>query len=107
MYPESVIRKTGQWWKVEVGFLMVMAGGILMFIVQWFLDFSKYGYIHLIGVSVGFMGLVFLAVAIRCPKCKAKWFWLAASKRGITNKWGKGVLLLTDCPECNNKIKNT
>lgn len=40
---------------------------------------------------------------VRCPECKAKWIWMAASKRDIIIKWGKGVLLLTECPECKDE----
>ncbi len=101
LYPDSVIRKTGQWWKIQLGLWIMLAGGPLMLVVVWFLDIYEF---YPIGLLMLFTILVLLITTVRCPKCKANWIWMAASKRGITEKWGKGVLMLTDCPECKNKI---
>ena len=101
MYPDSVIRKTGQGWKIQVGFWLMVAGGFLMFAVELFIDSDEFYSLLSIGLLMSFIGIVFLMSTVHCPKCKANWIWMAASKRGITEKWGKGLLMLTDCPECN------
>ncbi len=68
-----------------------------MLVVVWFLDIYEF---YPIGLLMLFTILVLLITTVRCPKCKINWIWMAASKRGITEKWGKGVMMLTDCPEC-------
>lgn len=104
MYPDSVIRKTGQWWKVQLGFWMMALTVVPLMINDTYYKFFEVDFeLHILGIFAGMAAFFFILLSVRCPECGAKWLWLAASKRGIVERWGKPVLFLTECPECKLK----
>ena len=75
MFDNSVIRKTGQWWKLQVFFFGLLGGGVCMAVgVSLMSDHPEVagallgGGVLLVGISS-----VFGLRAIRCPDCGARW----------------------------------
>jgi hypothetical protein len=108
LFENSMIRKTGQWWKVQIGFL-----GMIIFLISAFFDESGFKFgdvietIIRVGYLIGLLSIIFMIAAVKCPECKAKWIWLVAGKRGTTKKWGGPLLFHETCPECENESKIT
>ncbi|RPI74943.1 MAG: hypothetical protein EHM45_16460 [Desulfobacteraceae bacterium] len=109
MFEDSMIRKTGQWWKWRLGQGIQLAGyffwfisGVLYFFPRDTADLQVL--MTLIGMLLVLSGMTFLWTSIKCPLCKSKWLWLEASKRDIFNfkKWGPSMPSSEICPECKN-----
>jgi hypothetical protein len=100
MFENSVIRKTGQLWKMYVFFCGAVIGGLIMFYGLANLENNKIGLaFSLAGMGAGIISFVFGCVSIRCPKCKAPWLW-----QGVSGKSSKGwlhwLLSRSECPKC-------
>jgi predicted RNA-binding Zn-ribbon protein involved in translation (DUF1610 family) len=99
---------THQTWKFHVG--------TLAYVVS--LPLTIWGCIHLalsgdyrvllLAFSVGFSGLAFCSLAIRCPKCGAHWYWThfwPHIKRPMLG-WARKLFAQTDCPKCGFRVEN-
>jgi hypothetical protein len=109
MKKNSIIRKTGQWRKWQLGQGMQLAGWGLMFFSGAFHFFPKDNtdlqvLLSLIGTVFVLSGMIFLWASIKCPLCKSKWLWVEASQRDIFNfkKWGPSMPDYEVCPLCEN-----
>lgn len=60
-------------------------------------------YLSLADIIVGFAGLGFAAVGIRCPRCNVKWMWLALKEQraGASLSW---LLCQASCPACGARF---
>lgn len=54
------------------------------------------------GILLGVLGLGWAILAITCPQCKARLFWLALKNQPHAN-WMNWLLSLERCPECQFK----
>ena len=78
----ALIERTSQLWKLRLG----MAGALLGTAVRiGASEFDGLASGHSMalgfgGLFVALAGVVYLCIAVRCPDCGARWFWLMASK---------------------------
>ena len=102
----SIIKKSGQSWKMRVSFAGIIISGALMFGGSFIggtnTQFDFYSLIP-IGALIGMLSFLFAILAIRCPNCKDKWFWRAVSKKD-KNNWLIWLENQSNCPECNKKF---
>jgi len=96
MFDNSVIKKTGQWWKAQLAYVTSVGGALVML----------YGIYHgslllptLGGLAAAIFGFVFACTAIRCPSCGSKWVWVAVSGQA-SNQWFPWLLSRSECPAC-------
>lgn len=111
LFGSPMIRKTGQWWKVQIGIMGFIIMAFSMFLCES--SFKKYGYIietiAYMGILIGLLGVIFMVAAVKCPNCKAKWIWLIIRNGGTPKKWGRGGSFSSHeiCPECDDLPKIT
>ena len=103
MYENSVIKKTGQWWKMLLFYFGTVCGGLMIFYgVTWMEQEGAMTWV-LIGMPLFVVSFIFGIVAIRCPECKARWMWRLFHNK--EHKWGLPWLLgRDDCPICKKKF---
>jgi hypothetical protein len=90
MLRNSVIRSTGQTWKLAVAVLALVAGSIVP-------AFPAAGMSWTVGMIVAVAGYGFGLLLIRCPACRTRWFWDALMNPEVY----KAVLAEPACPKCN------
>ncbi len=75
MYEGSVLRGTGQMWKLHVATGLVVPGTLLLLYgsVAYLLNSSGL-FVAAIGVCSASLGAVWACVTIRCPACGAHWY---------------------------------
>jgi len=94
----SLLRKSGQWWKLQISIIVIVIGFALMFGGLIHIHKSNISFLYtLFGILLGLGAFVFACVAIRCPSCGAYWFWDTVSKE----KAGEWILLLLKADKCN------
>lgn len=87
MFQDSVIRKSGQWWKIHVSFWGEVIGVLVMFYGLANLENKETALVFsLSGMGIGIFSIIYGWVSIRCPKCKAPWLWLGVSGKS-SNEW--------------------
>jgi hypothetical protein len=95
IFPNTVIRKTGQWWKWLLFQCLLIVAAFAMFAGQWFTNLRG---LEAYGALLGLLAFGFAAFFIRCPACGARWFWQAISNRNQV-KWGS-LMQQESCPAC-------
>lgn len=101
MYNESIIKKTGQWWKANIFFWGAVVGGTIMFIGLANLESRALGFsLVLSGIFIGLGTFIYGCVSIRCPNCKSPWVWQGVSGKSH-NEWVHWLLKQSKCPNCN------
>ncbi len=106
MFDESIIKKTGQWWKAHLSFWGAVLGGAVMFFGLANLEKNNSSVVLvLVGIVIGLASSIFACVSIKCPNCKAKWAWHAVSKKS-PNEWLNWLITQPKCPKCDYN-KNT
>lgn len=103
---KSVFYCTGQAWK-----LWAIYGGyvalLLVFTGVWFGDslaVRDQAMLLVSGIAISVVSFAFPCLAIRCPSCRAKWFWRAVSQQAS----GKGIrqmLVQSTCPVCGKTCR--
>src|SRR5437879_10119193 len=96
----SVLKRTGQLWKIGSTICVVLVGGALLF-YGIATDASKdHGLTWILaGILLTFAGLFFACIAVRCPTCRARWVGLAVSERS-SGTYGTWLVALSACPKC-------
>jgi hypothetical protein len=95
MFDQSVIRKTGQWWKGQLASFCVFGGGVVML----------YGISNSLlpaifsGMAAVAVGFVFACASIRCPFCGARWVWLGVNGQH-SGQWFPWLMAQSTCPSC-------
>ena len=106
MFNNSIIKKTGQWWKTNLSFGGTVLGGIVMFYGLANLEKSNFSVVlALVGIAIGLASFIFACMSIKCPNCNEKLAWYAVSKKS-PNKWLNWLITQPKCPKCNYD-KNT
>lgn len=98
--PNSVVMKTGQAWKLRLFIVLMLCGGSAMFGAQFKLGGDYSTEFLGVGTLVALLSFVFASLAIRCPSCGARWFWLAISRLD-QHQWFNAVINVPACPQCN------
>lgn len=102
MQRNSILAKSGQAWKFKLSLFFMLLGG-LAFAVSRAMPRSSSSYepfVNLAGIAMALLGgLVYPSLAIRCPKCRVRWFWMAISSKRH-DEWFVWLLDAETCPEC-------
>ncbi len=103
MLDYSVVRRSGQLWKLGVAALLMGAAfgcalkllgcGTCINMLWW--PFAMFGAIVL-GLGGAF---AWLCLSLRCPRCGAHWLWREADTRDADLR-SYGLLSLRRCPRC-------
>lgn len=97
---DSLLRRSGQMWKVWTVAGMALGGGALILLAfghrarppLWLTAF-------LVGVALSCGSVFWGALFIRCPGCGARLYWKAVKERAPTEALG-WVMKLGTCPTC-------
>jgi hypothetical protein len=91
----SLIRDSGQTWKLATGAALFLAGGVGML--------AGIANDHLLGDIGGLLVIATAMVAtcwgVRCPRCRDPWVWRAISTQDA-GVWVPWLLALRTCPGC-------
>ena len=69
--PSSIIASTGQVWKVLLGLGLLFAGSL-----GWI---TRLNDLEPLLTVISLLGFVYLCASVRCPRCGAKWIWMAVN----------------------------
>ena len=90
MFNSSVIRNTGQWWKLVIGVVALMLGSIAPI-------FESSGMSWTVGTIVAVIGYGFSLAFIRCPGCGQRRFRRAL----IYSEMYRPLFTDPGCPSCD------
>jgi hypothetical protein len=97
--PNAVVAKSGQDWKIHVFFAASMIGGVLMLCGLRIHTNAGFLVCMLSGVLLELGSLAAVCLAVRCPRCGARWFWMAVSSQK-SDQWLKWLYAQSECPKC-------
>lgn len=96
---KSIVDSIGQTWKLRAGFAFVMLGFAVLIYGNSNLD-RPFGIKALcVGIGLGLGSALITCLVVRCPRCSARWLWMAVSEQPQTSylKW---LAEQTVCPRC-------
>ncbi len=99
---QSVLRRAGQAWKLQLAFVGLLVAGVLMVWAQLQITSftaEQFTLLTLSGVLIGLVSLFGACIAIRCPACRAKWLWQAVRTKH-SGSWLAWLLDQKACPTC-------
>jgi hypothetical protein len=98
MGQRTLLEESHQSWKLYVGVAIIVLG--------WWLNrqvpvtgWAKSEALFWSTALLVFAGAIWIGWSIRCPRCSAKWIWIAAS-RGSPRIFFSGQFGPTECSEC-------
>jgi len=91
MLNNSVLRRSGQLWKLVIAVLALLVGSFAPL-------YEASGISWTVGSIIAIAGYAFGIVSIRCTSCGVRWFWEAATDAGIYGPLFKKP----DCPKCGH-----
>jgi len=101
MLEHSVLARTGQLWKVQSAICAVLVGGAAL--VYGIASDTREG-TGLVWIVAGLLlalgGFVVACIGVSCPKCGARWVWMAVSQRTVGG-YGTWLFALSRCPKCH------
>jgi len=93
MFKNSVIRKTGQLWKLYVGIIAMAFGSVAP-------AFEQSGLSWTTGTVIAVLGYIFTLAFVSCPECGQRWFY-----RAILYAEMYGPLFSkSECPKCKKEF---
>ena len=103
LFANSILRKTGQWWKFQLAAVATVIGSVLMF--SRLFGFGeeltdKSVLVIFSGMALMMIGFVFACLAIRCNTCGFRLFWYSVSQKD-SEFWLNWLLSDSECPKCN------
>jgi hypothetical protein len=102
----SIIVESGQLWKVIAGLLLLIIGSAVGIVVS-FIPYprtkavvsGRLNSLQAISTVAAAAGFAYLCMSVRCPRCGAKWVWMAVN--GKLDAGSLGALVTLDrCPAC-------
>ncbi len=100
MLENAVLRRTGQLWRIQSAICVVLVGGVLLFYGIAASTAESNGLLWILaGIVLTFGGLFFACVSVRCPRCHARWVWMAVSERS-SSTYGTWLAALSAGPRC-------
>jgi hypothetical protein len=100
MLEHSVLAKTGQLWKLWTALGGLAIGGMVLFYgLAMGTGDGAGGWWALAGTLMVFASLGFACASVSCPKCGARWVWMAVSQRD-SGEYGAWLVALSSCPTC-------
>jgi len=93
MFANSVVTRTGQFWKLAVAMVLMVVGSFAPlwegFRISWTL-----------GTILVVVGYAFGIWYIVCPKCNNRWFWSAALDARLYGP----LMKAPECPVCKQEF---
>jgi hypothetical protein len=86
---ESVIRLTGQYWKLIAGMALLLGGSFVPLVAASGMSWTT-------GTVLAVAGYAFACLGIRCPGCGSRWLWQAALDAGLY----RPLFTRSSCPQC-------
>lgn len=86
---QSVIGRTGQWWKFALGIAALLVGSIAPL-------FESSGISVTTGTIIAVVGYGLSVAMLRCPACGEHWFWKALIDASLY----RPLLTKPQCPGC-------
>jgi ABC-type glycerol-3-phosphate transport system permease component len=106
MFDRSVLRSSGQLWKLLVTIGLVFAGGAMMAFALAKVEALQPEHFLLIMLTAMLpvsAGLIFACTAIRCRAYGERWFWSALSRKTAGN-WLVWLITQQSCPVCKKDV---
>ena len=104
MFDNSIVKKTGQMWKLKLAFLLLLIGGASLFYGLRIMTTKPDALVASLifgGIVVGIASLIFGCLSVRCPNCKAPWLWQGISGQSSGN-WLIWLMSRAECPKCKS-----
>ena len=95
----TILEKSGQQWKVYVGTLLMLTGVALAAFAPSLEIGAGWQLLTLVGgLTLGLGAGVWQVYSIRCPRCAARWLWLAVTQETagvlLSGLWAPATWLL-------------
>lgn len=103
MFKNSIVSRTGQVWKVHLSCGLIAAAGAGMAYAQLrirALSADEFTAIMLPSTGLGLASFAFACLSVRCPVCRARWFWMAVRSQHL-GAWLSWLTRLPACPICH------
>lgn len=103
MFERSLLATSGQLVKATISLVLFLGGGLLIMMGSsgWVSGSAEIQFtLAVAGIFVALGAGIYGAISIRCPKCGARWVWLAVSKSSASS-WLATLLGREKCPVCD------
>ena len=104
---DSIVYCSGQAWKLWV---MILGVPVVVPLIAWAVsqeDTLPLSYRFIVTFLVTLLAagvLAFPCLTIRCPACRARWFWLAISKKHDVEEF-RWLFTRSSCPVCHSSCR--
>lgn len=108
MFESSIIKQTGQWWKVTVAICGCLLAGIAMVVAKLSsgqLTPESFAMTMSLGSALFLGSCCYACLSIRCPSCSKRWLW-AAVRTPKAGGWLSWLLAQRACPGCGHRKEN-
>lgn len=102
IHADSVLSLSRQTWKLYAMTLGVVIAGALMVVAQLNIESmsaERFAVVMLTGSCIALGSLLIAFAGIRCPTCRSRWLWQAATKQRSGN-WLNWLSALKRCLPC-------
>lgn len=97
---QPLLTATGQLWKLGSAGVSLIVGNLLLWLHVSVVPRGGLGMmLSVAGSGLALLGLAFCCVAVRCPRCGARWVWWAVSRQSLNEGW-RWLTRLRRCPNC-------
>lgn len=93
MFPDSVVTRTGQFWKLALAIILLLVGSFVPL-------FEGAGMSWTVGTILAVVGYAYGCLFIRCPQCGNRWFWSAALDGALY----KPLMTAPVCTSCKKEF---
>jgi len=97
MFSQSIIRNTGQLWKLVLATIAMVVGSVAPL-------FSVTGMDWVSGTILACAGFAFASYGIACPNCGIRWFWKSMSNLELQG-WLVWLVTRPTCPQCETDFR--
>jgi len=101
---DSLIKKSGQMWKVYIFFISVLSAGVAFLTILYNESISLYLMFILVSiVTIGSLCMLYCILSIRCPYCDfhLPQYYLSKEEYSL---WLIKLLTSKKCPNCNKGV---
>ena len=107
MFERTILATSGQLAKAAISLALFLAGVLLTIVgsLGWVSSSAEIQFdLAVAGIFVALGAGTFAVTSIRCPKCGARWVWVAVSK-SHSSSWMAKLLGRDKCPVCDGEGK--
>lgn len=99
MHTHSVIAQSGQIWKVIIGLLLLIGGAATDMAASFIMRNNDLASLQVLSTAAAAAGFLYLCTRVQCPRCRAKWIWMAVSGK-LGPRSLDALISLDQCPKC-------